>query len=72
MSKGSIAIGAFAKIVTVDPYTGMFVHAVEGDTHPLPRHTFRHGEVLAMPCDAARQIARAAGVTEIKGIEWSS
>ena len=68
MSKGSIAIGAFAKVVTVDPYTGMFVHAVEGDTHPLPRHTFRHGEVLAIPCDAARQIARAAGVTEIKGM----
>ena len=68
MSKGSIAVWTFAKVVTVDPYAGMFIHAVEGDTYPLTRHTFRHGEVLAIPGGAARQIACAASVAEIKGM----
>ena len=68
MSKGSIAVWTFAKVVTVDPYAGMFIQAVEGDTYPLTRHTFRHGEVLAIPGGAARQIACAASVAEIKGM----
>jgi len=59
--KRDITIGAFAQVVSVDPYFAVLVDAVEVEVELLALLGRRECKGFAVPADAGRQVAGATG-----------
>ena len=60
VAEADIAVGTFAEVEAVDPDVAVGHRAVEFDENTAPGVVRRQVEMLAVPADAARQIAAPA------------